>query len=44
VIDADAHHAATLALVAGQKKAQAASAALTRIEAERSKVRAPMAS
>jgi hypothetical protein len=40
VIDADAHHAASLALVAGQKKSQAASAALTRIEQERTKARA----
>jgi hypothetical protein len=39
-IDADAHHAAALALVAGQKKAQAATSALTRIQDERMKARA----
>jgi hypothetical protein len=38
-IDADAHHAANLALVSAQKKAMAATSALTRIEAERTKVR-----
>jgi hypothetical protein len=39
-IDAGAHHAANLALIAAQKKASAAASALTRIEQERSKVRA----
>jgi hypothetical protein len=38
-IDAEKHHAASLALVAGQKKAQAATSALTRFEADRTKVR-----
>jgi hypothetical protein len=38
-IDADAHHAATMALVAAQKKGQAAASALTRIEADRMKAR-----
>jgi len=39
-IDADAHHAASLALIAAQKKAMAATSALQRIEQERSKTRA----
>jgi hypothetical protein len=40
VIDADAHHAANIALVSAQKKSQAAASALTRIEQERTKARA----
>jgi hypothetical protein len=38
-IDADAHHKASLALVSAQKKAMAATSALTRIEQERTRVR-----
>jgi hypothetical protein len=38
-IDADAHHKASLALVSAQKKAMAATSALSRIEQERMKTR-----